>query len=224
VADRLQMVTRLGVLAEDAAQRGDDRAAEDLRRVAEHLMEVHGELLKLEDKRRRDRERKPRVPRKSTESTENMESAEIPVPPYVSPHTLSKESQHDAREAAAIEKVRDEAVERLIVTLTRQMGGLWPDADAFLKRRRYSTWEGWLREMSSSIGGGSQFTPEDLAQVCRDDAALDRPIGSPKGLRIFLGSARSERLNPEPPSAPRRGSTPAQRTAINGAEALKDIA
>lgn len=228
MTDRLQMVTDLGVLAGEAAQRGDDRAADILRGVAGHLMEVHGELLKGEDRRRRDRERKPKIPRKSTESAENAESSEkggFPPDPLSSKRTTETQ-QHGARarEAAAIQDVNSEMVNRYTAILTKQLNGEWPDVDAFLKRRPYSTWESWLREMVTLVRGGSQFVPADLAQVCRDDGALDRPIGSPKGLRIFIGSARQERLNPSQNTAPRQRTTAAQRTGINGAEALKDIA
>jgi hypothetical protein len=79
--------------------------------------------------------------------------------------------------------------------LHQQMGDeFFRDADAFVRRRNYATWRGWLREMLALIGPGSQFAAADLAQVCRDDAALERPIGTPKGLRSFLASVHVERM------------------------------
>lgn len=219
MADRLTMVTELGLLAKDATLRGDDRAVTILTDVAGHLMEVHSDLLKLEERRRKDRQR-PR--RRTTDSTESSDSAESAEKGGFPPDPLSSKNlppQHNtAREA-----VDGEMVERLTAQLSRAMGDLWPDADAFLKRRPAPTWVGWLREMAGSIGPGSQFVATDLAQVCRDDSALDRPIGSPKGLRIFLSSARNERLNPRPPDG-RQRTTAAQRTMDNGLHALKDIA
>lgn len=53
--DRLVMVTELGSLALEAAQRGDDRAAGILRGVAEYLMVIHADLLRLERRQARDR-------------------------------------------------------------------------------------------------------------------------------------------------------------------------
>jgi hypothetical protein len=83
-----------------------------------------------------------------------------------------------------------------------------------------------MKEMLTIITGG-QATPADLAQVCRDDAALQRPIGSPKGLRSFVANAVQERKSPpkpgyQQPQKPRGGV--AMRTFSNGQDALRDIA
>lgn len=100
---------------------------------------------------------------------------------------------------------------------------LWGDVDAFLKRRDYWTWKSWADEMLKLITG-TQYTPADLAQVCRDDGALARPIGSPFGLRRFIGNAHRERTMPpaEGKAVVRRGGV-GQRSYENAIEALKDI-
>lgn len=46
------------------------------------------------------------------------------------------------------------------------------------------------------LTNGTPYSMNDLAQVCRDDAALDRPIASPFGLRRFLHNAQQERITP----------------------------
>lgn len=195
--DRLEMVTTLGRLAGESTLRGDDRAAADLRGIAGHLMAVHADLLKLEDRRRRDRgrHRKPSaVSAESAESTENVEKSVFPPDPL-----FPKRTNEESTRAGLNGKQDSALLDRIGARLAQEMGDLWPDADAFVKRRQSSTWLAWLREMLAVIGPGSQYVPADLALVCRDDGALDRPIGSPKGLRVFLASARAERLNPEPP-------------------------
>lgn len=78
--------------------------------------------------------------------------------------------------------------------LRTAMAEYWPPIDGFLQRRPADTWDGWLSEMSKLTHPGSQFTPGDLAQVCSDDSALTRRIGSPYGLRKFVANARLERM------------------------------
>lgn len=223
MSDRLTMVTDLGLLTQEAAQRGDDRAVAILRAVAGHLMEVHGDLLKLDERRRKDRQRPRSKSAESAESTESAESAEKAVfpPDPLFPKSTATATQHTAREAADYES----RVELHIDLLSKAMGlELWPDADAFFKRRTYATWLGWIKEMEKMIGPGSQFTADDLAQVCRDDSTLERPIGSPLGLRKFLSSARGERMTPPPTNGTHRGgSTVAQRTLTNGLRAIGDL-
>jgi len=69
----------------------------------------------------------------------------------------------------------------------------WPVVRAFIERRERPTHEGWVDEMLADLTRG-QWIEADLVQVCRDDAAMSRPIATPKGLRVFLNSARDERL------------------------------
>lgn len=89
----------------------------------------------------------------------------------------------------------DERLDRELAVLAERAGSeLWPDVDAFIKRRHYDVWLGWAAEMSRLTGIASQFSIADLAQVCRDDAALERKVETPKGLRVFLQSARMERI------------------------------
>lgn len=89
----------------------------------------------------------------------------------------------------------DEAVQQRLDLLRGAMGDeRFPAADGFVRRRPYRTWKGWLDGMLQLIGPGSQYTPADLERVCLDDAALDRPIGSPHGMRVFLNKARMERM------------------------------
>lgn len=97
-----------------------------------------------------------------------------------------------------------------------QCGDLWPDVEAFLMRRDYAKWSGWLDEMQRLVKIGSQFTAEDLARVCRDDKVLPNPLGSCFALRKFLGNARQERLAEirSPPSAADASSTRGVRPGI----------
>lgn len=75
--------------------------------------------------------------------------------------------------------------------LRRHCGHEWPEVEAFLLRREADKEDGWAKEMLR-ITTGTQWTVADLAQVCRDDAALDRPIGSPFALRRFIQNAHHE--------------------------------
>lgn len=198
------VIMQLGGLATAAAQRGDDRAADVLRDAIELLVSDKDVADRETRRRRKDRERKPvgnpRIPRNPGKSEEDVEIQASPAPlfppsralPSLSPHP---EDNNTAREAEKAETEHDELIERYAAMLHNAMGDtLFPDVDGFVKRRPYATWLGWLREMLSLVGPGSQFVPADLAQVCRDDAALDRRIGTPKGLRSFLGSVRAERV------------------------------
>jgi hypothetical protein len=114
-------------------------------------------------------------------------------------------------------------VENLTGLLSSRMGTYWPDADGFLKRRDYATWKAWMKEMLTILTGG-QAMPVDLAQVCRDDGALARPIGSPKGLRHFVGSAVDERKHPKQsgPRAPKNVGT-GGRAYSTTLDAIEDL-
>lgn len=90
----------------------------------------------------------------------------------------------------------------------------WPDVEAFLCRRDYVKWDGWLDEMHKLVKMGSQFTPDDLGRVCRDDRLLSKPLGSAFALRTFLGNARNERLaggQRSPPAGAARAGSPSRR-------------
>lgn len=169
------------------------------------------------ERREKDRQRKrenPRIPRNSTENVESLNGSPHPsLNPTTQPVTT-------AREAESLE----ELTHRRCAMLCEAVGPeLWPDVDAFLKRRDYWTWKGWADEMLKLVTG-TQYLPGDLAQVCRDDAALSRPIGSPFALRRFIGNAHRERTTPpvERGKSPRRGGV-GQRTYENAMDALKDI-
>jgi hypothetical protein len=196
MADRLSLIMQLGALATSAAQRGDDRAAQTLTDAAELLFADKSAVDLVEERRRRDRDRKPKKDRVVGNPRKSMESAEIqsapsgfsPTPPFPNPLT----QQHNT----AREERSTDMVETYSKLLCGAMGDdLFADAISFARRRPFDTWQAWFREMLSLIGPGSQYVAGDLAQVCRDDAALDRPIASPKGMRVFLASARQERIS-----------------------------
>jgi hypothetical protein len=226
------LIMQLGALATDAAQRGDDRAADTLQAAAALLFEDKEAVEKVDRRRRRDREARPvanpRIPRTGPNPPKSSESAEIvggsqgfsPTPPFPNSPT-----QHESHRAPidAVEAEYAAAVEGLTGMVSDRMGTLWPDVDAFVRRREYRTWKAWLKEVLTSLTGG-QAEPEDVASVCRDDEALTRSIGSPKGFRIFVASAAKERVHPRPNDThqkPRGGV--AMRTFANGRDALRDL-
>ena len=102
-----------------------------------------------------------------------------------------------------ISAVDDAGLQTQLDAMRLVCGDQWPDVEAFLMRRDYAKWSGWLAEMQRLVSIGSQFTPDDLARVCRDDRVLKDPLGSSFALRKFLGNARQERLSEirSPPSA-----------------------
>ncbi len=196
MADRFTLIMQLGSLATDAAQRGDDRAATTLTDAAKLLFADQSAVDLVEERRRRDRDRKPKRdrdvvgnPRKSTESAEiqSAPSGFSPTPPFPNPLTTQRDTARGYDDS--------EAVEQYSGLLSNAMGDSFEDASAFVRRRPRETWRGWFREMLALIGPGSQYIAADLAQVCRDDTTLDRRIASPKGLRVFLASARQERIS-----------------------------
>jgi len=219
VTDVLQLVWDLGKVAEDAALRGDDRAAAVVRSAAKHIMDAQAEVCALERRREKDRKRK-RTSAESVESTESAEAPKVSPDPFLTPKTdeSSRVRARDNEDAELLEQCTD--------MLSSQMGNLWSDVDDFLRRRDYSTWLGWVKEMLTILTGGKAL-PVDLAQVCRDDAALDRPIGSPKGLRSFIANAILERTTPSVAVAVqpirRAAGGVAQRTYNNGRTALDGL-
>jgi hypothetical protein len=216
VEDRLVVIMELGSLATDAAQRGDDRAARTMRAAAELLfadksaIDHAAEVASAEEQRRRAQaERKRRSRHGTSQSVTGQGVTSHDVLPPVSPLSCSppfiphpeddnnrpREAKSEAAKQASGEAEADALIEQYAVMLHDAMGDeLFREADAFVKRRPYETWRAWFREMLALIGPGSQFVAADLAQVCRDDGALDRPIGTPKGLRSFLASIRAERM------------------------------
>lgn len=195
MADRLMLITHLKTNAEQAAQRGDDRAAALFDAAAQMLYEDGVAAAALAARRNADADRQDR--RRRRKEAENVTLGHVTSRdtrdgsfPSPTPPSLSPTPQHNtARDPV---DGRDVIVEQLIGLLSERMGALWPDVDAFLKRREYTTWKGWLSEMLAATTGGSA-KPEDLAQVCRDDTTLARPVGSAKGLRVFIRSAIDER-------------------------------
>lgn len=228
------IIIQLGALETAAAQCGDDRTAATLRAATELLFADKSALDELEvfrrdadERKRRDRERHPRKPpRISRNSTEFHGTVGIPdrspgfspTPPFPAPSVDTTHHTAGAREANAASRTDTlyaESVENLTGLLSTRMGEHWPDVDGFLKRRLYETWKAWMKEMLTlltSSGAG----PADVAQVCRDDAALARPIGSPKGFRIFVASAVEERVHPKPSKAS-NPSHPAKQNGRGGA-------
>ena len=194
VPDHLSMITQLGTLATEAAQRGDDRAAATLRDAIALLFEDATAIKALAMRRENEssRQRRSRASRDVTRNhvTERDTPGFSPTPPFPAPLTTPppppRASESDAEYRRACETYTE-------LLRTRATSDEWTDIDAFIKRRNYATWKGWLSEMLKLTTGG-QATVPDLAQVCRDDAALERPIGSPQGLRGFLRSAAEERL------------------------------
>lgn len=191
MADRVDLVMRLSVLANDATLRGDDRAVSTLKEAVALLLSDQT----IDRRREWDRERKRN--RRNPVESGGIGGQPVP-PPEVFPHTpfpnpLSRVEDDTARERDAADAVYAESVDNLIAMIAERVGDAWPDIDGFLKRRQFQTWKGWIKEMLSILTGG-QATATDLALVCRDDAALERPIGSPKGLRTFVGSAVRERV------------------------------
>lgn len=199
--DRLMVITQLGALVEVAEQRGDDRASSILRDAIELL--VDGATL---DRRRRvDRERKRLKP--SADSAESVESVDVrirplgfsPTPPFPTPPDSTTPTPR-ARDARGDENAQ--LTDGLISLVSQSMGARWPDVDAFVRRREYHTWAGWLKAMQTALVSGGA-TPDDVAEVCRDDAALTNPVGSPKGFRAFVASAVRERHATTHASAPK---------------------
>jgi hypothetical protein len=189
----MALIVGLGGLSVEAAQRGDDRAAGLLREAVEFLVRDASDVEARQKKRDRDADRQAERRASRATRVESRESGDSPgfspTPPFPTPKEI-----HDTQPAREPD---GEMIERLSALLAKQMGEEFAEADAFVKRRPVSTWLGWLREMVKLVAGGSQFLPCDLAQVCRDDAALTRPVGSPYGLRTFLRGAVEERQRPQ---------------------------
>lgn len=166
--------------------------AQRLACIAMELLVIAGTAL---ERRERDRRRKANRPRKSAESVEIHGSGGMR-----SSSSFSLDESLEEKDSSVSAEIRgteqpDEVVLQRMDLLCGAVGDAeWSDVDAFIRRRPYYTWKGWADEMLTLIGPGSQFLPCDLVRVCRDDAALTRPIGSPKGLRIFLADARVVRV------------------------------
>lgn len=208
MTDRLTVITHLKMLADSPALRGVDRAAELLHEAAQMLYEDGVAAAALSQRRTSDSERQERRRKKKAESVTlgHVKSREQRDAPSVFPHTPfptppeSTTTTPRERETPATPDY-DSMVDLLAERVCEATRELWPDVDGFVKRRDYATWKGWLKEMLAVLTGGIA-TPADLAQVCRDDEALARPIGSPKGLRAFVSSQARERLEKQRSSTP----------------------
>jgi hypothetical protein len=214
--DLVQLVWDLGKVAEQAALRGEDRAADTVRQAATRLMEYGAEVAALERRRAADalRKRKGKGSTTSEESAESTESAEAPKvspDPFLTPKT---DTPHlSAREVSP--------------ELAERMGHLWASVERFLMRRDSKTWPGWIRQMRKEIGPVSQYTPEDLAHICDDDEALSSPIGTPAGMRGFLLKARIERMRADVTPGGNGGPVsfaPRKHSHVNGGGARNDAA
>lgn len=214
MADRLMLIMQLGALANEAALRGEDRAAASLHEAAQMLLDdkravdAAAELHDAEAKRRADQARRKREERdRKSHNVTGRHATERDTPQVSSDSFLTpkENTTHGAR---------DEAPLGFIDTL----GEFWPSVERFIMRRDSSTWAGWFRQMTKEIGPGSQYTAADLAQVCDDDEALQSPIGTPFGLRIFLQKVRQERVAPPAGDLP-----PRPRRAGGGESAGADV-
>jgi hypothetical protein len=196
VTDYVKILMDLGALQAEATQRGDDRAVEILSRAAKAILDGQTSAAVLESRRQNERERQ-RLSRESRDTPEVRSSSK---------EIVLVNTDYSAGHVTAVTEP-DEYVQRLLDLLRGQVGDAeFPAVDAFVRRRPYRVWKGWVDEMLAAIGPGSQYSPADLVRVCKDDAALDRPIGSPRGLRSFLSNARIERLKPSTdPEKPHQG-------------------
>lgn len=211
---------QLGAMELTAAQCGDDRTAATCHEAAALLLEDKSavdaatavrvaEQQRKADQARRKREERDRKSRHVTgRHATDRDSLEVSPDPFLNPEDNNDDT---AREVSAWTGL-----------LRDRVGELWPDIEGFLGRRLVATWDAWIKEMLSILTGG-QATKEDLAQVCRDDAALERPIGSPKGLRTFVASAARDRITPPSTGARPRAGGVGQRTYDNGRRALEGL-
>jgi len=166
------------------------------------------------DRRQRDAttkrvRRHTKNPQISAESADSPQGFPTPLPkPLEIQHTITP----PAREAGL-----------KLGLLRKAAGEQWAEIEAFLHRRSSSTWEGWAGEMLK-LTSGTSYNTADLAQVCRDDSALERPIGSPFGLRQFIHNAQQERMSPKDtsgkPTYKRRTGGVGQRSYDNALAAL----
>lgn len=202
------MIMELGALATRLAQSGDDRGAGVVQGAAGMLfadksaIDLLAELQQREEDRKRgqrERTNKARAgPRRNAQQRDvtlqgvtdvTPPGGFPPTPPFPNPPDNS--TQHRARGDA----LYAESVDNLMGMVSGRLGADWPDVDAFVKRRQYETWGAWLKEMLVALNGSA--LPSDLAQACRDEEALERPVGTPKAFRAFVASAVEERQKPK---------------------------
>jgi hypothetical protein len=225
------MVLSLGRLADEAAQRGDDRAAETLRDAAKMLFADQ----RIDKVRQRDRKRKADstgIHRNPAESTAGSQGFS-PTPPFPNSPKSLEETPREADPIDAVDAEYASMVEMLQTQLAERLGEHYADVDAFVRRRPFATWKGWLKEIAAQLTG-AKTTPADIAQVCRDDECLPRKVESPKGLRVFIRSAVEERLtqnaqNGAPSRPPARPAGGGERLSIGARafattrDAIKDL-
>lgn len=198
------LITHLKNLANEAAQRGEDRAAVPLNEAAQMLYEDGVAAAALAQRRtadadrqerRRHRQKEPPVTLGHVTSRDKRDLPGFsPTPPFPAPLATHHNTPREASDDEQRNGIYSESVDNLISILAPRLGDGWADVDAFVKRRGYATWKAWFKEMLTLITGGLA-TEADLVQACRDDEALPDPIATPKGLRGFVRSAMEERRN-----------------------------
>jgi len=221
------VILELGSLANQAAQRGEDRAAVVMREAASFILndkkavDEADRLERAEEERRREQAERKRRSRSrmrtgdvpgSHVTSRDLPSGFSPTPPFPKPstHTTTPRARAILADSVAAEPqptAYATDVDPLMWAIIERVGpDSWPEVAAFLRRRPRSTWEGWLKAFTIALDR-DHATPADLAAVCRDDMALTQPIGTPKGLRVFIANAVKDRTKPadQAPSKPTNG-------------------
>lgn len=200
-------------------------AAGDVAELARIAYQLAAKLEHDDERRERDAKRKKnkrsRMSGKSEDVTGNPRtSVDFPEVQDGSPPREELEqtppTPRVVRDVTLIEMVDDDLLRAKLLALKSHVGDdLWGDVESFLIRRKSVVWLGWVEAMLRDAGPGSQFSPADLAEVCRDDATLEKPLGSGHILRsVFLPKAREARFKlaaggerSPPPGAPQRRTT-----------------
>jgi hypothetical protein len=237
MADRIRIMAELGALMRDAEQRGDHAAAATCLAAIAALAEAHAEVAKVDDRRRRDRDRKRLDSVDSAESAEIEEFLAAPAPSPSSPtppptHTPTRESAHHAggraREGSSgpggetveehpsdadldpptPERPSAETTRAMAERLAVQLGEHWGSVQAFVRSRERRTWRGWLKEVSKALLSGGCL-PADVAGACDDALTARDELTGAKGFRAFCASHKAERQALERGEPPSRsGSGP----------------
>lgn len=177
----------------------------------EHDEERRG---RLAEKKRLERETKASATSETSRPVAGRRETSRDVTDGVpSPTKILTTNPPPARETRTIAAVDDPKLTATLDNLRTQSGDEWPSIEGFFLRRGYPTWQGWADEMLRVCGGASQFSWSDLATVCRDDATLDKKLGSAFVLRKFLAPVRQERLEAlrSPPAAAARPGSSSRR-------------
>jgi hypothetical protein len=186
----------------------DALAGNDAKALAKIAIELYGKAARDEARRASEADRKRRSRHGTSRDVTGRHGTGVTAYTSSTPLDTRTESRDYAdvtsRDVTGhIGGEVDEVIQQRLDLLRGAMGDeRFPAADGFIRRRPYRTWKGWLDGMLTLIGPVSQFTAADLERVCADDAALDRPIGSPHGMRVFLHKAKTERLAGQKAEAP----------------------